>query len=72
MGGASAELALPDGTSARPLLVQTGDARKTSDHAYSTSAAFEVEEYQRPDFEVTLDPPKNAFRYGEEAKVTGA
>jgi len=48
---------------------------ETTVHAYGThfsaSAGFGVEEYKRPEFEVKLDEAKDAFKYGETAKVTG-
>lgn len=40
-------------------------------HNFSNAAYFSVEEYKRPEFEVKLGEPERAFRYGENAEVSG-
>lgn len=39
--------------------------------SYSDSEQFQVEEYKRPEFELTVDEAKGPLRYGREAKASG-
>ncbi len=39
--------------------------------SYSGSVNFQVEEYKRPEFEVTLAAPDKPYRYGQKASVGG-
>jgi hypothetical protein len=68
MGSAASEFVLPSkGLLGRFMLAASAPQ-------YSNVAAslpVQVEEYKRPEFEVTLDAPKGASRYGEQARLSG-
>ncbi len=40
-------------------------------HTYSTSHSFRVEEFKRPDYEVTLNEPEKALEYQKATHLTG-
>ncbi len=68
MGSASTEVKLPD----RGLLgVFSVQATAPGLNNVERSLALRVEEYKRPEFEVTLDAPKAAAKYGEKTKLEG-
>jgi uncharacterized protein YfaS (alpha-2-macroglobulin family)/tetratricopeptide (TPR) repeat protein len=69
MGSVSAELKLPlKGLLGVHNMVAT--APGMSD--VSRSLSLRVEEYKRPEFEVTLDAPRTAAKYGNSSKLTGS
>ncbi|HEY2747810.1 MAG TPA: alpha-2-macroglobulin family protein, partial [Polyangia bacterium] len=68
MGSASTEVKLPE----KGLLgAFSVDATAPGMRDVSRSLSLRVEEYKRPEFEVTLDAPKNAAKYGEKTKLEG-
>lgn len=40
-------------------------------HTYHASHSFKVEEFKRPDYEVTLNEPEKALEFGKSGKITG-
>lgn len=42
-----------------------------SNNTYPTSYSFKVEEFKRPDYEVTLETPQKALEFGKSSKLTG-
>ncbi|HWE31194.1 MAG TPA: MG2 domain-containing protein [Polyangia bacterium] len=68
MGSASTEVKLPD----KGLLgVHTIVATAPGVRDVERELNMRVEEYKRPEFEVTLDAPKGAAKYGEKTKLQG-
>jgi len=69
MGSASVELPLPQkGLLGAHTLYATAPGMRD----VSAGMAIRVEEYKRPEFEVTLDAPKAAAKYGETTRLTGS
>lgn len=68
-GSASARFTIPTGR----LLGRHALQGTLSDfgHGFHGHAQFSVEEYKRPEFEVTLEEAKSAWKYGEKAEVKG-
>lgn len=70
MGTAQTQFTLPDNN---PMLgyfhveVNTSLQNKT----YTGHHSFQVEEYKRPDYEITLDDPQTPLAYGKQTAVTG-
>ena len=68
MGSAATEVKLPD----KGLLgVHSVVATAPGMRDVSRELSLRVEEYKRPEFEVTLDAPKSAAKYGEKTKLQG-
>jgi hypothetical protein len=68
MGSAATEIKLPD----KGLLgVHSIEATAPGVRDVSRSLSMRVEEYKRPEFEVTLEAPKAAAKYGEKTKLEG-
>ena len=70
LGSASGSFTVPQGR----LLGQyslTADLREYGNN-FSGTQTVRVEEYKRPEFEVTLGAADSAFKYGQTAKVTGS
>ncbi len=68
MGSAATEVKLPD----KGLLgVHSVQATVPGMRDVERSLSLRVEEYKRPEFEVTLDAPKAAARYGEKTRLQG-
>lgn len=70
MGTAAGEFILPG-----PLLLGNYGVNAeitVNGKEYRTNGYFQVDDYKRPDYEVTLDDAKTAFEYGKTAQVTGA
>ncbi|MDR1369416.1 MAG: hypothetical protein LBJ72_04700 [Dysgonamonadaceae bacterium] len=63
MGSFSGEFILPYGS------VNGGFSISTS--AYTGSASFQVEEYKRPAFDITFEPVKETYGFGDEIKLRG-
>ena len=70
MGSASAEVKLPE----KGLLghAQRSTATAPGMRDVSRDLALRVEEYKRPEFEVTLDAPKTAAKYGQKTQAARA
>ncbi|MDD4004418.1 MAG: MG2 domain-containing protein [Elusimicrobiaceae bacterium] len=70
MGGVSGSFEIP----ADALLGQYHISASLDDYRQDTrnDYLFSVEEYKRPEFEVKLDTPKEAVRYGSPVTVNGA
>jgi uncharacterized protein YfaS (alpha-2-macroglobulin family) len=70
MGSASARFVIPTGR----LLGNYQLSASISDFGYNFSGAagFAVEEYKRPEFEVTVKESTGAWRYGRTAAVSGS
>ena len=70
MGTAQTEMTLP---SADTLLgnFSVHATVKTDRRNYQASHSFKVEEYKRPDYEVTLNAPEKPLALGQKAVVTG-
>ena len=68
MGSAATEVKLPDkGLLGVHRVVATAPGMRE----VSRELELRVEEYKRPEFEVTLDAPKAAAKYGEKTKLQG-
>lgn len=68
MGSAATEVKLPDkGLLGVHTLVATAPGMRD----VSRELGLRVEEYKRPEFEVTLEAPKAAAKYGEKTKLQG-
>ncbi|MDA8130638.1 MAG: MG2 domain-containing protein [Elusimicrobia bacterium] len=69
LGSAAASFKVPEGRllGGYTLTATVADFGRS----YSGSANFRVEEYKRPEFEVTLAAPGRPYRYGQKAAVTG-
>ena len=68
MGSAAAEVKLPDqGLLGVHSIVATAPGVRD----VSRQLPVRVEEYKRPEFEVTLDAPKAAARYGDKTRLSG-
>ncbi|MDB4969934.1 MAG: Large extracellular alpha-helical protein [Myxococcales bacterium] len=69
MGSASTEFTLP----LKGLLgVHNIVATAVGVRDVSRNLSLRVEEYKRPEFEVTLEAPKAAAKYGEKSRLTGS
>src|SRR5262249_24101562 len=69
MGSASTELTLPQ----KGILgVHTITATAPGMPTVSRTLSLRVEEYKRPEFEVTLEAPKAAARYGDKTRMSGS
>lgn len=68
-GSAQAELALPQNT----LLghYQVTAALTANGRTYHTYHSFKIEEYKRPDYELTLAQPEKALEYGKRTVLSG-
>lgn len=70
MGTAAGAFTLPGQTLLGNFTLQaTLNAGKGT---YRTYAYFKVEDYKRPDYEITFNQPENAFEYGKTAEVTAS
>ncbi|MEK7746503.1 MAG: hypothetical protein AAB576_07545, partial [Elusimicrobiota bacterium] len=68
-GTLSGEFLIPSG---RMLgLYQVQAQIQEAGASFSGNAAFSVEEYKRPEFEVSLKEPKGPWRFGKDAAVEG-
>ena len=69
MGTAQAEFTLPD----NPMLgyFQVQASLTVNSRTYRTYQSFQVEEYKRPDYEITLSADGTAREYNKETTVTG-
>lgn len=69
MGTASAEMTLPD----NPMLgrFQIAASVTANGRTYRTYDRFQVEDFKRPDYELTLAEPEKALEYGKTATVRG-
>ena len=69
MGTAQAEFTLPD----NPMLgyFQIQASLTANKHTYRTYQSFQVEEYKRPDYEITLSSDGTTREYNKETTVTG-
>ena len=69
MGTAQAEFTLPQD----PMLGQFSVQASVSlnGRTYRTYASFQVEEYKRPDYEITLNAPQKAPEYNKELTLSG-
>lgn len=69
MGTAAGEFTLPAGLLLGTYTVNADMTVKGKE--YRTNGYFQVDDYKRPDYEVTLENAKTAFEYGKTAQVTG-
>lgn len=69
MGTAGAELTLPD----NPMLgyFQLRASVTANGRTYRTYDSFQVEDFKRPDYELTLSEPEKTLEYGKTAAVRG-
>lgn len=69
MGTAGAEMTLPD----NPMLghFQIAVSVTVNGRTYRTYDNFQVEDFKRPDYELTLAEPEKALEYGKTAAVRG-
>lgn len=51
--------------------IQVEESDNSSDYNISGYADFQVEEYKRPKFEVTFEPIKDEYKYGETIELKG-
>lgn len=69
LGNAQTQLTLPENNLLGSYSVSVSvTANKRN---YATYHAFQVEEYKRPDYEVTLEQPQKPLEYGKKATLTG-
>lgn len=66
-GGLSGEIRLAKGAALGVYAIQIFDA---AGKIYQGSGNFRVEEYKKPEFEVTVEAPKEPVRLGEKIKAT--
>ena len=69
MGTAAGAFTLPGQTLLGSFTLQA--TLNAGSRTYRTYAYFKVEDYKRPDYEVTFNSPQMAFEYGKQAEVTG-
>jgi alpha-2-macroglobulin len=65
-GGFASDLALPAGATLGVYHVQVLDVQDR----HQGGGSFRVEEYKKPEYEVTVDGPKEPIRLGEQIKAT--
>ncbi|WP_428073755.1 alpha-2-macroglobulin family protein [Candidatus Avelusimicrobium luingense] len=69
LGNAQTQLSLPENDLLGIYSVSISVT--ASKRTYSTYHSFRVEEYKRPDYEVTLEQPQKPLEYGKKATLTG-
>lgn len=68
MGTAAGAFSLPQQTLLGNFTLQA--TVNAGSRSYRTYAYFKVEDYKRPDYQVTFNTPSGAFEYGKTAEVT--
>ena len=69
LGNAQTQLTLPENNLLGHYSVSV--SLTASKRTYSAYHSFQVEEYKRPDYELTLEPPQKPLEYGKKATLTG-
>lgn len=72
-GSVAGEFHLPEGAPLGQYYISIKNENQLYDLSLwsSLSERFQVEEYKRPTYEVTLQQPKDTYRMGDSVKVTG-
>ncbi len=70
LGTAKTELTVPENNLLGVYSIQL--SLTTDKRTYHTYQNFRVEEYKRPDYELTLQAPAKALEYGKKATLTGS
>lgn len=70
MGTAQTEMTLPENNTLLGSFTAEASV-KINNRTYQTSHSFEVEEYKRPDYEVTLNAPDTPLALNKKGVVTG-
>jgi len=70
-GSANGSFVLPKGKLNGQFSIQVDNDDDTSDYSIDQSVNFAVEEYKRPKFELTFEPLKQEYKYGQTVEIKG-
>ncbi|MGZ5211972.1 MAG: MG2 domain-containing protein, partial [Kaistella sp.] len=70
-GSINGSFILPQGKLNGEFSIEVDNVDEDSGYSIDGMKYFKVEEYKRPKFEVTIDPVKNEYKYGETIEING-